>query len=56
MNSFGVLKTKIEKLLEKSYGKPEFKDNLKGFKKHILKTKIYLKLIFYMMNYLQTKD
>ena len=39
MNSFGVLKTKIEKLLEKSYGKPEFKDNLKGFKKHILKNK-----------------
>ena len=39
MNSFGVLKTKIEKLLEKSYGRPEFKDNLKGFKKHILKNK-----------------
>lgn len=39
MNSFGVLKTKIEKVLEKSYGKPEFKDNLKGFKKHILKNK-----------------
>jgi exonuclease VII large subunit len=39
MNSFGVLKTKIERLLEKSYGKPEFKDNLKGFKKHILKNK-----------------
>jgi len=39
MSSFGILKTKIEKLLEKSYGKPEFKENLKGFKKHILKNK-----------------
>lgn len=39
MNSFGVLKTKIEIVLEKSYGKPEFKENLKGFKKHILKNK-----------------
>ena len=39
MNSFGVLKTKIETVLEKSYGKPEFKENLKGFKKHILKNK-----------------
>jgi len=39
MNLFGVLKTKIEIVLEKSYGKPEFKENLKGFKKHILKNK-----------------
>ena len=39
MNSFGVLKTKIETILERSYGKPEFKEILKGFKKHILKNK-----------------
>ena len=39
MNSFGVLKTKIETILERRYGKPEFKEILKGFKKHILKNK-----------------
>jgi hypothetical protein len=39
MSSFGIIKTKIENVLEKSYGKPEFKENLKGFKKHILKNK-----------------
>ena len=39
MNTFGKIKSKIERLLEKSYNKPEFKKNLKGFKQHILNNK-----------------
>lgn len=39
MNTFGKIKSKIERLLVKSYNKPEFKKNLKGFKQHILNNK-----------------
>jgi len=39
MSSFGNIKSKVEKLLTESYGKPEFKTYLKGFKKHILNNK-----------------
>jgi hypothetical protein len=39
MSSFGIIKTKIERLLESSYGKPSFKDNLKGFASHVIKNK-----------------
>ena len=39
MNSFGVIKTKIESVLESSYGKPLFKDVLNGFKQHVLNQK-----------------
>jgi DNA helicase HerA-like ATPase len=39
MSSFGIIKTKIERLLEESYGKPSFKNNLKGFINHVIKNK-----------------
>ena len=36
MTLFGIIKTKIEKLLESTYGKPEFKNHIKSFKSTIL--------------------
>ncbi len=36
MTLFGIIKTKIEKLLESTYGKPEFKNHIKSFKSMIL--------------------
>lgn len=36
MTPFGIIKTKIEKLFEKSYGKPEFKNHIKSFKNMVL--------------------
>lgn len=39
MESFGIIKTKIEKLLESSYGKDEFKNHMKSFKTNILEDK-----------------
>jgi len=36
MTSFGIIKTKIERLLESTYGKPEFKNHIKSFKSMIL--------------------
>ena len=39
MASFGIIKTKIEKLLESSYGKDEFKNHMKSFKTNILEDK-----------------
>lgn len=39
MNKFGVIKSKIERILVKSYGKESFKNNIKEFKKKILGNK-----------------
>ena len=39
MTSFGIIKTKIERLLESSYGKSEFKNHMKSFKTNILENK-----------------
>jgi len=36
MNKFGQIKTNIESLLTKSYGKNAFKTNMKSFKSHII--------------------
>jgi len=36
MTLFGIIKTKIEKLLESTYGKPDFKNHIKSFKSMIL--------------------
>lgn len=36
MTSFGTIKTKIERLFESTYGKPEFKNHMKSFKKMVL--------------------
>lgn len=37
MNKFGQIKSNIESLLTKSYGKNAFKTNMKSFKSHIIK-------------------
>lgn len=39
MNKFGVIKSKIERILVRSYGKESFKNNIKEFKKKILGNK-----------------
>lgn len=39
MNKFGVIKSKIERALVKSYGKESFKNNIKEFKNKILGNK-----------------
>ena len=39
MTSFGIIKTKIERLLESSYAKSEFKNHMKSFKTNILENK-----------------
>jgi hypothetical protein len=39
MTSFGIIKTKIERLLESTYGKPEFKNHIKSFKSMILENR-----------------
>ena len=36
MNKFGQIKSNIESLLTKSYGKNAFKTNMKSFKSHII--------------------
>lgn len=46
MNSFGKIKSKIEKLLEKSYGTDNFKTYLKGFKKYVLNKKNISEMYF----------
>ena len=46
MNSFGKIKSKIEKLLEKSYGTDNFKTYLKGFKKNVLNKKNISEMYF----------
>jgi len=54
MNSFGEIKSKVEKLLVKSYNKPEFKTNLLGFKKYILNNR-QLSEAYYIYDNLSTK-
>ena len=39
MTSFGTIKTKIERLFETTYGKPEFKTHMKSFKNMVLENK-----------------
>lgn len=39
MNKFGQIKSGIESLLTKSYGKPSFKTHMKSFKKNVLNNK-----------------
>ena len=39
MNSFGQIKTKIEKVFSKGHYDKDFKKNIKGFKKHVLDQK-----------------
>lgn len=39
MNKFGQIKSNIESLMTKSYGKPSFKTHMKSFKKNILENK-----------------
>ena len=46
MTSFGTIKTKIEKLFESTYGKPEFKDHVKSFNKMVLENKNVSEIYF----------
>jgi transcriptional regulator of heat shock response len=46
MKSFGTIKTSIEKSLVESYGKPEFKTIMKGFKKNVLDNKNISEMYF----------
>ena len=46
MTSFGTIKTKIEKLFESTYGKPEFKDHIKSFNKMVLENKNVSEIYF----------
>ena len=36
MNKFGQIKSNIESLMTKSYGKNSFKTNMKSFKNHVI--------------------
>lgn len=54
MIKFGILKSKIEKVLLESYSNDTFKDELKNFKKLVLENKNISK-IFYLYNELSSK-
>lgn len=54
MKPFGVIKTKIETILGRSYGKPDFKSNIKNFKNHILGNK-QISEAYYLYDELSTK-
>jgi len=54
MKQFGVIKTKIEESMVKLYGKSEFKNHLKNFKKNVLENKNISK-IYYIYDDLSTK-
>jgi hypothetical protein len=53
MNKIGILKSKIENSLTKSYGKDTFKSTMKNFKEKVLNKK-YLVEAFYIYNQLST--
>ena len=46
MNSFGQIKTKIEKVFSKGHYDKDFKKNIKGFKKYVLEQKSIAKVYF----------
>jgi hypothetical protein len=46
MKKFGVIKSKVEKLLIESYGKSSFQTEIKNFKKYILENKNISKLSY----------
>jgi len=46
MNSFGYIKTKIEKVFSKGHYDKDFKKNIKGFKKYVLEQKSIAKVYF----------
>jgi DNA-binding transcriptional regulator GbsR (MarR family) len=46
MNSFGYIKTKIEKVFSKGHYDKDFKKNIKGFKKYVLEQKSIAKAYF----------
>ena len=54
MESFGVIKTKIETILGRSYGKPEFKTNINNFKKYVLNNK-QISEAYYLYDELSSK-
>ena len=54
MIKFGILKSKIEKVLLESYSNDTFKDELKNFKKLVLENKNISK-IFYLYDELSSK-
>lgn len=54
MNKFGLLKSKIEKLMLESYGKGTFKEEVKNFKSLVLENKNISKL-FYLYDELNSK-
>lgn len=54
MKPFGVIKTKVETILGRSYGKPDFKTNIKNFKNHILGNK-QISEAYYLYDELSTK-
>lgn len=54
MKPFGIIKTKIEESMVKLYGKEEFKNHMKNFKKNILENKDISK-IFYIYDDLSSK-
>lgn len=54
MKKFGIIKSKIEKLMLESYSNNTFKDELKNFKKYVLEDKNISKL-FYLYDELNSK-
>jgi len=54
MNKFGQIKSGIESLLTKSYGKPSFKTHMKSFKKNVLNNK-KISEAYYLYNELSNK-
>lgn len=54
MTLFGIIKTKIEKLLESTYGKPEFKNHIKSFKSTILENNDLCE-VYFIYNELSSK-
>ena len=51
MNTFGTIKTKIERATVILYGKPEFKSFMKQFKSMVLENKDVLNFTISMMIY-----
>ena len=47
---FGILKSKIEKVLLESYSNNTFKNELKNFKTNVLDKKTLLRFFIYMMS------
>jgi hypothetical protein len=54
MTSFGIIKTKIEKLFESTYGKQDFKTHIKSFKSMILENSDLCE-VYYIYDELSSK-